>query len=109
MLVLPQVLLADAEVGVPGQAGIDPVLVPVLVGARLDEELHLHLLELAGPEDEVARGDLVAERLANLPDAERDLLPRGLEHVAEVDEDPLRGLRAQVSEPRLILGGPEVS
>jgi hypothetical protein len=42
--------------------------------ARLDEELHLHLLELAGAEDEVARRDLVAERLADLRDAERRLL-----------------------------------
>jgi hypothetical protein len=49
--------------------------VPLLVGAGLDEELHLHLLELAGAEDEVARRDLVAERLADLPDPERDLLP----------------------------------
>ena len=38
-----------------------------------DEELHLHLLELAGAEDEVARGDLVAERLADLGDPERRL------------------------------------
>src|ERR1022692_1505088 len=50
-------------------------LVPLLVGARLDEEFHLHLLELAGAEDEVSRRDLVAERLADLADAERDLLP----------------------------------
>ena len=39
-----------------------------------DEVLHLHLLELAGPEDEVLRGDLVAERLTHLGDAERWLL-----------------------------------
>jgi hypothetical protein len=32
--------------------------------------LDLHLLELAGAEDEVARGDLVAEGLADLGDAE---------------------------------------
>ena len=82
---------------------LDPVLVPVLVVAGLDEELHLHLLELAGPEDEVAGRDLVAEGLADLADAERDLLPRGLQHVAEVDEDALRGLRAQVGQPGLIL------
>src|SRR5256885_5335008 len=33
-------------------------------------------------------GDLVPERLADLPDPERDLFPRGLQHVPEVDEDP---------------------
>ena len=51
-------------------AVVDPVLVPLLVGARLAEELQLHLLELAGAEDEVARRDLVAEGLADLADAE---------------------------------------
>ena len=103
-----QVLLLHAQAGVPALPRGDPVVVPFLVGAGLDEELHLHLLELAGAEDEVARGDLVAERLADLPDPERDLLPRGLQHVAEVDEDPLRGLRPQVGQARLVLGGAEV-
>ena len=42
------------------------------------EELHLHLLELARAEDEVAGGDLVAEGLADLGDAERRLLAREL-------------------------------
>src|SRR5579875_1241884 len=108
VLVQPQVLLADAEAGVPVQAGVDPLLVPLLVGARADEELHLHLLELAGAEDEVPRRDLVAERLADLPDAERDLAPRGLQDVAVVDEDALRCLGPQVREPRFVLDGAEV-
>ena len=45
-------------------------------GLGADEVLHLHLLELAHPEDEVAGRDLVAERLADLGDAERQLLAR---------------------------------
>ena len=45
---------------------------------RRHEELHLHLLELARAEDEVARRDLVAKRLADLGDAERRLLAREL-------------------------------
>src|SRR3712207_377783 len=86
VLVVPQVLRRDAQVGVPAGALVDPVLVPLLVGARLDEELHLHLLELAGAEDEVARRDLVAEGLADLADAERRLLPRrrSEEHTSEL-------------------------
>src|SRR5262249_30283212 len=63
-------------------------------------------LELAAAEDEVARGDLVAERLANLPDAERQLAPHRLEHVVEVHEDPLRGLRPQVGQRRVLLDRP---
>ena len=31
-----------------------------------------------------------------------DLLARGLQHVAEVDEDALRGLRPQIGQPRLL-------
>ncbi len=73
-----------------------PVLEPLLVGARLDEELHLHLLELPGPEEEILRVDLVPERLADLGDAERGLLPRGGLHVQEVHVDPLGGLGPQV-------------
>ena len=60
------------------------------------EELELHLLELAGAEDEVVGRDLVAEALADLGDAERRLLARGLQHVGEVGEHALRRLGAQV-------------
>ena len=83
-----------------------PALEPLRVGARLHEELHLHLLELAGPEDEVARRDLVAERLADLGDAERDPLPGALQHVEVVDVDPLRGLRPEIDHRRLLLDRP---
>ena len=70
-----------------------------------DEELHLHLLELARAEDEVARRDLVAKRLADLRDAERRLLARELQDVLEVDEDALRGLGAQVDGRARVLHG----
>src|SRR6185503_17626269 len=92
VLVETQVVLGEAEPEVPVPALLQPVLVPLLVGAGLDEELHLHLLELAGAEDEVARCDLVAERLAGLRDAERRLAARRGHHVEEVDEDALGGL-----------------
>src|SRR4029077_3101409 len=59
-------------------AVLDPPLVPVLVGgtalhrvAGVHEVLDLHLLELSGPKDEVPGCDLVAERFADLADAER--------------------------------------
>ncbi len=102
VLVEPQILRSDTQVGVPLQPGLDPVLVPLRRGGRLDEELHLHLLELTGPEDEIARGDLVAEALADLADAERRLLACGGHHVGEVDEDALRGFGPQVVQPPLL-------
>ena len=70
---------------------------------RPDEVLHLHLLELAHPEDEVAGADLVAERLADLGDPERDLLARALLDVLEVDVRALRRLGPQVDDRRLVL------
>jgi len=39
VLVVPQVVLGDAEIGVPAGALVDPVLVPLLIRARLDEVL----------------------------------------------------------------------
>ena len=91
-----QVVGSDAEVGVPAHPLLHPVLVPPLGVVGRAEELHLHLLELAGAEDEVARRDLVAEGLADLRDPERRLLAREGEDVLEVDEDALGRLRAQV-------------
>src|SRR5216683_1551990 len=108
MLVKPEVLFADAETDIPAEPCVDPVLMPLFVSARPDEVLHLHLLELAGPEDEVTRGYLVTERLTDLPDTERDLPARALQDVAVVDEDPLRRLRTQVRKARLVLHRSEV-
>ena len=95
----------EAERVVPVQSRRLPRLEPLHVGAGLDKELHLHLLELARAENEVAGRDLVAERLADLGNAERHLLPRGLLHVEEVHEDALRRLRAQVHHARRLLDG----
>ena len=89
-----QVRLADSEADVPLKPLVDPVSVPLLCLVRRHEVLHLHLLELERSEDEVARSDLVAERLAGLRDAERRLATRDLGDVLEVDEDALGGLRA---------------
>ena len=50
--------------------------------------------------------DLVAERLADLGDAERNPLPRALQHVQVVDVDALRGLGPQVDDGRLLLDRP---
>src|SRR3954447_25981896 len=92
----PELRVAQAELSIPAHPLLDPVRVPAIALVRRDEELHLHLLELAQPEEEVPRRDLVAERLADLRDAERRPPPGQLEDVLEVDEDALRGLRPQV-------------
>ena len=89
----------------PGDALVDPVPVPLRGVGRRDEVLHLHQLELERAEDEVAGRDLVAERLADLRDAERRLAARDLGDVLEVDEDALRGLRAEVRVDAGLLDG----
>ena len=94
MLEEAQIVWVHPEVDIPSHRLVDPILVPTLVGTRLDEEFHLHLLELARAEDEVTGRDLVAERLAYLPDSEGRLYPARTHHVREIDEDSLRGLRS---------------
>ena len=67
---------------------------------RLDEKFQFHLLELARAEGEIARRDFVAERLADLRDAERDFLPRRFQHIFELRENRLRGFGAEISDVR---------
>ena len=90
------VLVAESERAMPLHAGLAPMVEPAQLVARTDEELHLHLLELAHAEDELPRDDLIAERLADLRDAERNLHPAGLLYVQEVDENALSRFGAQV-------------
>src|SRR3569832_909937 len=63
------------------------------------EELHLHLLELARAEGEVARRDLVAKALARLGDPEGDLHPAAVHDVLEVDEHALCRFGTQERRP----------
>jgi hypothetical protein len=108
LFALAEVLLTQAEVQVPVEALLDPVVVPLLVGARLHEELHLHLLELARAEDEVAWCDLVPEGLPDLGYPERHLDSARLQDVLEVDEDPLRRLGPQIRDVLRALHRPRI-
>ena len=96
MIVVAIHCIAEAESLVPGETGLLPLGKPVKFGARLDEELHLHLLEFAHTENELTCHDLVTEGLANLCDAERQLHATRLLHIEIVDKDALCGLRTKV-------------
>jgi len=63
--------LWDSVTSVPVKPLSAPVLEPFGVVCWRNEELHLHLLELACPKDEVAGRDLVSKAPAELRDAER--------------------------------------
>ena len=85
----------NTQVDVPLVTLVTPVLVPLLGLVGRNEELHLHLFELAGAEDKVAGCDLVAEALTDLGDTERRLLTGCLLHVHEVGEHALSCFGAQ--------------
>jgi hypothetical protein len=108
VLVPAELLLGDAEAQVPIPAELAEVLEPLHGSAGLGEELELHLLEFPRAKDEVARVDLVPERLSDLGDPERRPLPGRLHDAPEVEEDRLTGLRPQVGERRGILGSTDV-
>ena len=99
-----EVLLLDAEAEKPILAEFLPIRKPLKVGARLAEELQLHLLELSDAEDEVSGSNLVTEGLADLTDAERHLHSRGSLHVQEIDEYALRRLGAEIQRADAVLG-----
>src|SRR5882672_1657504 len=92
LFIQTQIVCRDAETGEPVVAGINPFLMRPLVFAGTDEVFHLHLLELARAENEVAGSDFVAKRFANLRDAERKFAPAGRQHVEKINEDALRRL-----------------
>src|SRR5262245_57128871 len=97
----PQRFIRQPEIEIPLVTPVAPELIPLRRLRGMTEELDLHLLELARAEGEVARGDLVAEALAHLRDAERHPDARAVYDVLEVDEDPLGRLRPQ--ERRILL------
>src|SRR5690606_21295533 len=66
------------------------------LSARLDEVLHLHLFELAGPENEVPRSDLIPEGLTDLCDPKRKLPSHSSLDVREVHKNPLSCFRTEV-------------
>lgn len=76
------------------------------VFARHHEIFQLRLFKLAHAENEVARRDLVAERLADLGNAERQLAGSGVNHVLKLGKDSLCGFRPQIAEEEPSSTGP---
>ena len=99
-----EVLFAQTEGEEEVLAVVLPVLEPLEVGSGLAEEFKLHLFELAGPEREVARRDLVSEGFAYLTYAEGDLFSGRSLNVLKVYEYTLSRLRPEVYLARRILG-----
>ena len=98
LFVKAQVAGRDADIEKPLPARIDPFLVRLFIFAGPDEIFHLHLLELARAKDEIAGGDLVAKRFADLRHTEGQFTPAGIQHVEKVYKDALRGFGTQIDE-----------
>src|SRR5262245_36455772 len=105
--VLSEVLRLESVLVIPRNAIGNPPLVPLFVGARHYEILNFHLFELAHPEDEVLRSNLVAICLSDLRNTERKFSIRRIEDVLEIDEDTLGGLWTQIRDIVLVLDGPD--
>src|SRR5438067_10659579 len=98
VFVTPQILGLDAKLDVPAFTLVNPVVEPLFVCPWFDEVFELHLLELERPEDEVTGRNLVAKRLSDLRNAERQLSAHGIRHVDEVHKDALRGFWRQIGD-----------
>ena len=85
-----------------------PMLEPLPALRGRAEEFQFHLLELAGTEDEVARRDFVAERFADLADAEGRFFAARGQHIPEVDEDSLGRFGPQVNRRGAVFRDPHV-
>ena len=95
MLTQSQPFAREPQIGVPLHPPVAPILVPFARCRRVAEELDFHLLELARAKRKIPRRDLVAKTLADLRDAERNLHPRAVGDVLEVDEDALSRFGAE--------------
>ena len=96
MVVEPVVLRTESQCLVPLHAGLLPTGEPVQFGSRLHEILHLHLLKLTHTENELTGHDFIAESLAYLCYAERQLHAACLLHIKIVHKDALSRLGTQV-------------
>ncbi len=75
MLMPTQIFRLKTEIKVILKTLRAPFLINRRRRFRSHEILHFHLFEFTLPEDELSRRDLIAERLADLCDAERHLDP----------------------------------
>ncbi len=109
MAVPAQVFRIDSHLVVEVHSLFSPVREPLILASGLAEELHFHLLKFTGAEDEVLCGNLVAEALADLGNAEGNLHATGLKDILEVHIDALGRLRAKVHHRGTVLVGSDVS
>ena len=105
MVVIAVFFIAETECLVPFKARRTPIVEILKFLAWTHKELHLHLLELTHTEYELTGHYLVAERLADLSDSERDAHTTCLLHIQIIDEDALCRLRTEIHIHGTVGGG----
>ena len=104
VLVPVEVLFFDAETEEPVPLFFFDALVVVFVFARFDEILRVGLFELAAAEEEVARGDFVAEGFTDLGNTERYLDAASIDDILKVEIDTLASFARKISRLGVLLG-----
>ena len=90
-------LVTQSQCLMPLETELFPVLKPFHFGARLDEELHLHLLKLTHTEYKLTSNNLITECLTNLRYSERNLHAACLLYIEVVNENTLCCLRTEIN------------
>ena len=62
----------------------------------LQKKLQFHLLKLADTKNEIARGNFISERFADLPNTHGKFTARGTHNALKIHKDALRSFRAQI-------------
>ena len=62
------------------------------------------MFKLSGPESEITRRNLVAERFSDLADAKRNLFARSSLHIFKIDKNALRCFRSEIQGIFAVLG-----
>ena len=104
VLVPVKVLFFDTEAEEPVPLFLLDALVVVFVFAGFDEILRVGLFEFAAAEEEVARGDFIAEGLADLGDTEGDFDATSIDDVLKIEIDTLAGFARKISWLGVLLG-----
>ena len=104
VLVPMEVFFFDTEAKEPVPLLLLDALVVVFVFARFDEILRVGLFKFAAAEEEVARGDFVAEGFADLGNTERHLDAASIDDVLKVEINTLTGFARKISRLGVLLG-----
>src|SRR5574344_43768 len=103
LMIMETIILSPhSQILVPLQTLLLPSLEPLHLCTWLNEELHLHLLKLPHPEDELASHNLIPESLSYLSNSKRNLHTPSLLNIQILNEDTLSSFRTKINLIRIL-------